>query len=118
MSGSYVEKLIAKAKMSEFDVHLIYNYIYINSIDLVQSRIDRRIKAGGHNIERDKIATRLIESRLNFYERYKNIADSWDLYCNSGNSFICITSFNRASDIAVHLDADYWEFVELCERGS
>ena len=82
MSGHYVERLLDGARDDQFAVHLVY--IDVRDSALALSRVEARLKDGGHDVEREKIAARLDESRANFWNLYRPRANSWALFDNSG----------------------------------
>lgn len=105
MSGDFVNKLMLLAKENSYSVHLIY--IDIDSADLACKRIDKRIASCGHDVERDKVSSRLEESRNKFYKDYKDRADSWDLYDNNEMKFRRVASFNQISKLTIYLEDEY-----------
>ncbi|VAW74647.1 hypothetical protein MNBD_GAMMA12-3528 [hydrothermal vent metagenome] len=116
MSGHYVERLISKAVMFNFNVHLVY--IDIESADLACSRVRQRVNQGGHHRERDVIEKRLGESRENFYNNYKNKASSWSLYCNSDIEHRCVATARHSSGVRVYIQSRYKKFIALCNGKS
>jgi len=82
MSGNYVGKLINKAKECGYFIHLVY--LDIGSIETANSRIDQRVREGGHEPDRSQLTKRLEQSRRNFFENYLGLADAWDLFRNDG----------------------------------
>lgn len=82
MSGHYVDKLIAAAEAYGFATHLLY--INLRDVSLSLERVDVRKAKGGHDVEREKVARRLDESRANFWGPYRTRATSWHLFDNSG----------------------------------
>ncbi len=112
MSGHYVEKLISKANAYDLNVHLVY--IDIKSSELAYSRVAERVSQGGHHRDQETIKRRLGESRTNFYNNYKNMANSWSLYCNSEEQHRCIATRGHSSEIKVYLELEFKTFIALC----
>lgn len=82
MSGRFVERLLAGAREHGFATHLAY--LDVRDADLALARVDARVLDGGHDVEREQLAARLDQSRANFWLRYRPLADSWELFDNSG----------------------------------
>ena len=48
-------------------------------------RIKIRVSLGGHNIPEQDVIRRFYRSKANFWNVYKNLVDSWVIFCNSSS---------------------------------
>jgi predicted ABC-type ATPase len=72
-----------RARQSEgFGIHLIY--FWLSSPELALARVELRVQAGGHSIPEEDVRRRYQRSRRNFFEIYSPVADTWQVYDNSG----------------------------------
>jgi predicted ABC-type ATPase len=76
----YKLDMLRKAVDAGFDVTLIY--IGVISVDLLAHRVDQRIAHGGHDVPRDRIASRFERSLANLKQAIA-IVQTVELYDNS-----------------------------------
>jgi len=81
LSGVSLIKHIKNAKKHGYEV--LCAYIYLDSVEISILRVKLRVKQGGHNVPEADIRRRFPRSRLNFWEFYRPICHSWELYYNS-----------------------------------
>jgi len=72
---------IKRLKSNGYQFHLIY--LWLKSEELAISRVQERIKMGGHAVPEPVIRRRYRAGLKNFFNLYRPIADSWRLYDNS-----------------------------------
>ena len=65
-----------------FGVNLIY--LWLPGVELAVERVAQRVKAGGHDVPDQDIRRRYDRGRKNFIELYAPLADTWEVYDNSG----------------------------------
>ena len=82
MSGRFAGRLIELGREHGYSVELVY--LDIGSAGLAHQRVDARVSEGGHDVERDQVEARLLESRANFWSVYRARADAWTLLDSSG----------------------------------
>jgi predicted ABC-type ATPase len=63
-------------------VHLAY--LNLEHEDLAVERVAMRVVQGGHNVPENVIRRRFGKGWANFQNVYRELADSWLLYDNSG----------------------------------
>jgi len=61
-------------------------FLKLESVELAIRRVKQRVSEGGHNIAEKDIRRRYESGFLNFNKLYKQIADEWALYDNSGDT--------------------------------
>ncbi len=86
-SRSFVP-FLKRCKEKGYQIVLIY--VYLSTPDLAVSRVDERVKAGGHNIPEHVIRRRYTRSLHNFVNLYMSLADAWEIYDNSGREPIYV----------------------------
>ena len=58
-------------------------FFWLPSADLAVERVASRVRAGGHSVPISTIRRRFLGGLRNFFEIYKDVADSWRVYDNS-----------------------------------
>jgi predicted ABC-type ATPase len=88
LSGlTYVTRL-KRWKAAGYRIEIIF--LKLHSPKLAFHRIVARVKQGGHDVARADVLRRFDRSRRNFESIYKALADSWELYDNSGGKPILL----------------------------
>jgi predicted ABC-type ATPase len=88
LSGlTYVTRL-KRWKASGYRIEIIF--LRLGSVQLALRRIAVRVKQGGHNVPRIDVARRFERGWKNFENAYKSVADSWEVYDNSGDGPILL----------------------------
>ena len=59
-------------------------FLKLASVQLALRRIETRVKQGGHNVPAADVLRRFERGWKNFEGTYKPLADSWQIYDNSG----------------------------------
>lgn len=62
-------------------------FIFVESPEVSIARIKERVKKGGHFVPDEDVRRRFDRGKKNFWQIYKNLADSWSLFYNSEGSF-------------------------------
>lgn len=81
LSGLTLLRHIRAAKNNGYRVLCVY--IYLESVEISILRVKLRVSQGGHNVPEEDIRRRFPRSRLNFWNSYRPICHSWELYYNS-----------------------------------
>lgn len=83
LSGlTYVSRL-KRWKSASYRIEIIF--LRLASAQLALRRIAVRVKQGGHNVPPKDVARRFRRGWKNFENTYKPLADSWEIYDNSGD---------------------------------
>jgi len=82
LAGRKWISMIDELKSRGYTVYIFFLDLPI--VDLSVSRIKYRVEAGGHSIPEETIRRRYGRSRNNFWNIYKDKADEWHLFDNSG----------------------------------
>lgn len=82
LSGLQYAKRIANWKNHGYTIEIVY--LRLASPRLALSRVDARVRQGGHGVPRADILRRFRRSWVNFGKIYQPLADHWAIYENSG----------------------------------
>ena len=85
LSGSYVKRVIEKARKKLYKVKIIY--IFLDNAELCVERVKIRVLKGGHDVETEDIKRRFYRSKNNFWEKLIKISDEWILLYNGSEGF-------------------------------
>jgi predicted ABC-type ATPase len=85
LSGLSLKKWIKKARSFDYGVKILF--VYLDSPELCIQRIAARVAAGGHHVSDSDVRRRFVRSNANFWKIYKDLADEWNLFFNTGDSF-------------------------------
>jgi predicted ABC-type ATPase len=83
LSGLTYFKRIKRWKAVGYRIEIVF--LKLNSPQLAIRRIAARVKQGGHDVARIDVLRRFNRGYNNFETLYKALADSWELYDNSGD---------------------------------
>jgi len=89
-----------------FGVNLIY--LWLPDAALAVERVARRVKAGGHHIPEKDIRRRYGRGLKNFNELYAPMADTWEVYDNSGFEPYLI-AFGGGEEPTTVLEIEPWK---------
>jgi predicted ABC-type ATPase len=67
-------------------------FLGLSTVEQSLARVTQRVLQGGHNIPEEVIRRRFAAGRANFDAIYKDLADAWLLYDNSGTAPILLDS--------------------------
>lgn len=89
-AGKYLVRYINELRENGYKIELIY--IFIESAEEAIRRIEIRVKKGGHpvpkkDIKKD-IERRFKRSKVNFWNIYRTLVDSWKIFLNSKDEFL------------------------------
>jgi len=82
LSGRTYLPLLRRLKVKGYDIHLFY--LWVQSVDLALSRVRERVSRGGHDVPESVVRRRFDRSVRNFLFYYRQLADVWTLFDNSG----------------------------------
>ena len=90
LSGRYLQSYFEIWKAQDYQIEIVF--IIVASPEVSIARIAERVKKGGHFVPDKDVRRRFVRGQNNFWQIYKNLADSWSLFYNSENSFHQIAS--------------------------
>lgn len=88
LSGKYAIRIIEKLRSEGYRIKLVY--ISLETPFLAIERIRIRVQSGGHHVSDRDVLRRFVRSKINFWNIYRNLVDSWEMYDNSGKRFLPI----------------------------
>ena len=88
LSGKTYARHIADWKKQGYKITLVF--LSLPNAEFAIARVAARVAAGGHNIPEATIRRRFSAGIHNFQKVYKELADNWALYDNSGEQPIII----------------------------
>ncbi len=104
LAGKYLLPIIKEAKLNRYNVVIIY--IFLENKELAIKRIEERVLKGGHSVPKEDVIRRFGRSKINFWNIYKNIANSWFLFYNSKDTFEEV-AFGKEFDYVIINDNNF-----------
>lgn len=99
-SRSFVSWL-ARLRSDGYHVHVLF--LWLESAELAVNRVAARVRLGGHAVPEATVRRRYGRGLQNFFRLYLPIADSWQIFDNSGARrprLIAAGSGNRVQQVA------------------
>lgn len=84
LSGKTYLRLMRHWKAKGYRIQIVF--LSLPSVDLALQRIAARVKQGGHHVPRADVIRRFDRSWNNFRQLYRNLAHTWAIYDNAGQS--------------------------------
>ena len=82
LSGRGYMVWLRELKDKGYEIHVFF--LWVKTVDLALSRVQERVSRGGHDVPEMVIRRRFDRSIRNFLARYRQLADTWTLFDNSG----------------------------------
>ena len=82
LSGKGHLEVIRRLKTRGFEVNIFY--LWVSDEELTLARIKERVSLGGHDVPKDVVERSSGRSISNFLGPYRQLADHWILFDNSG----------------------------------
>ena len=98
LAGKSYRNLLADLRNEGYKLHLFF--LWIPTLEMALSRIEDRVKRGGHSIPKPVVARRFGRGIRHLFELYRPLLDLWCLFDNSG-SFPHLIATGMASDLKV-----------------
>jgi len=103
---TFAVNLIPELKKKGYQFHLIF--LWLQSADLAVSRVNERIKMGGHAVPENVIRRRYEAGLRNFFSLYKPLTDSWQIYDNSNSNDLVLIASETAEKIITIKNEIIW----------
>ena len=78
LSGRSYARAIPNWQAMGYTVHLYF--LRLPSADVAVSRVQRRVRQGGHNVDADVVRRRFEGGWRNFEQIYRDLVDTWAVY--------------------------------------
>ena len=82
LAGKGFERIISRLKRAGYTVTIVF--IFLKSPEMSVARVRNRVEAGGHHVPTEDVVRRFYRRKRNFWHTYKDLADRWNLFYNSG----------------------------------
>ena len=79
-------------------MHLFF--LWVESVDLALSRVQKRVLRGGHDVPEAAVRRRYDRSIQNFLVHYRRLADFWTLFDNSG-AIPRVVAFEKSEEVRI-----------------
>jgi predicted ABC-type ATPase len=109
LSGRSYMGLLQRLKAQGYKVHLFF--LCVESVDVALSRVRERVSRGGHDVPEAVIRRRFDRSVRNFLAHYRQLADVWTLFDNSGAT-PTVVAFEKKEGVRIINNALYGALVE------
>ncbi len=103
---SFVPKL-ERFKNNDYEISLVF--LWLSNVQIAIERVAERVRQGGHNIPKATIERRYKRGLINFFSRYKNLADNWYFYDNSKTGDFRLIAKGKHSKPTEISDAQLWD---------
>ncbi len=107
-SRSFVSRLTA-LRQSCYEVTIVI--LWLASAELAISRVQERVRSGGHHVPEDIVRRRYNRGLENFFRLYRQVCHDWRFYDNSGSDGARLIASGGAEPKVV--DAPLWHNLEL-----
>lgn len=84
LSGRTYLPLLRRWKTGGYRIELVF--LSLPSVELAFQRIVARVRQGGHDVPRADVVRRFDRSWKNFHLLYRELADTWAIYDNAGET--------------------------------
>lgn len=108
LSGKYLVKAIEKAIQQDYIVRIVY--VFLESPNDCIHRIKLRVELGGHFVPDADVIRRYYRSKHNFWNTYKNLAESWVMIYNSTDTAPQRVSVGTGVDFVVEIENLFHDF--------
>lgn len=106
---------IKKLKKNGYQFHL--SFLWLDTEELAISRVRERVRTGGHAIPEPTIRRRYQAGLNNFFNLYRSITDSWQLYDNSAaGQLSLIASEIKGSAVVIQKKVIWEKLLETYHR--
>jgi predicted ABC-type ATPase len=100
---------IADLRKTGYDLHLVF--LWLPNDDFAVARVAERVRMGGHNVPAETIWRRYHSGLRIFFRLYLPLADTWDLYDNSGSKPKLISFRDKEKGLIVN-DSVIWHNIK------
>lgn len=98
LAGKSYRNLLMDLRRKGYKLHLFF--LWIPTLEMAFSRIEDRVKRGGHSIPKPVVERRFGRGIRHLFELYRPLLDLWAIFDNSG-SFPHLIATGTASDLKV-----------------
>jgi predicted ABC-type ATPase len=110
LSGKTHLNLIRRLKARGYAVHIFF--LWVASPEVSLSRIENRVREGGHDVPAPVVRRRFTRCIRNFLLHYRPLADSWMLFDNSGEAPVAI-AVQKQGKLSIMSEEIYTDLLSL-----
>jgi predicted ABC-type ATPase len=85
LSGGYLTRVVGQLRKYKYSIRIVY--VFLENPESCIERVKIRVMKGGHHVPEEDIRRRYYRSKHNFWNQYRQLADSWLLVYNSDEGF-------------------------------
>ncbi len=85
LSGGYLTRVVGQLRKYAYSIRIVY--VFLENPESCIERVKIRVMKGGHHVPEADIRRRYYRSKHNFWNQYRQLADSWLLVYNSDEGF-------------------------------
>lgn len=108
--------LIIKAQEMGYRCSLLY--FWLDSPEMAEMRVAKRVEAGGHNVPKHVIHRRYRLGLEHLFELYMSCVDYWVLFDNSSLNRVLVAEGGRDLPTTIHAPETYQQIEEYVGRRS
>jgi predicted ABC-type ATPase len=113
LSGKTLLKRINDANYKGFYTSVIF--VFALSDEVCVSRVEQRVRKGGHHVPTTDIKRRYGRSMVNFWQKYRFATDDWALYYNSGTEFVEL-AYGEQDNFQIKHPTIFSQFLEMVNK--
>jgi predicted ABC-type ATPase/ribosomal protein S18 acetylase RimI-like enzyme len=107
LSGLTLAAWLKGLKESGYIVHLVY--FWLANPELAVARVAERVHKGGHHVPEATIRRRYQRSIQNFFQRYRSLATTWEVYNNTAPGVYELIAYMDPDVEEKVLNSKLWE---------
>ncbi len=108
LSGVGHIKTIETAHKLGYSVIIVYTFV--DNADVCLTRIQARVKDGGHPVPQEDVIRRFARSKQYFWNTYTALADHWLLYYNGGDDIVLVAQQDKGKQVEILAENLYTVF--------
>jgi predicted ABC-type ATPase len=106
---------LARLRRNGYHAHLLF--LWLRSPELAISRVAERVRLGGHDVPVDVIRRRYRAGLVNFFRLYQPLANSWELFDNSGPGGPKPVAAGERAEVRIVEDGETWRMLNETHDG-
>jgi predicted ABC-type ATPase len=108
LSGRSILNSIMHLRNWGYEIHFFY--LWLSDVELALDRVRERVLTGGHDVPEAVVRRRFYRSIGNFLTNYRNFAESWTVFDNSGET-PTIVAFELDHKLSIIRSEEYRKLV-------
>ena len=105
---SYGQRL-RRLQTAGYRIHLLF--LWLPTADIAVARVADRVRLGGHNVPEETVRRRYESGLRNFFEIYRPLASSWQMYDNSDMSAPRLIAEGSDDRTVKAVDEELWKTI-------